>query len=255
MWWRAQNNCVDHAKLIKLNDRGFRNWFNLMCVASENGGILPDLETIAIKLRISQSRAATALGDLVTAKLFDLRQDGKYEPHDWDTWQFKTKEDSDDGVTSSSGEHRGKYVYFVGTIKIGGPIKIGISKNPWARIGELQTSYPDKLALLASFKTRGPSEADLHVLLARFRRQGEWFNLPSPIMDLVLSAYNAKSDYASLLLLLRSSYVVKPDTETYSDKKTLSTVRVERGSSNGVGETSRLSLSPQALETMRKIGA
>jgi hypothetical protein len=65
-WWRAQNACVDNAKLIKLNDRAHRNWFNLSCVANEHGGVLPDIGTVAIKLRLSEARAAAAIAEMVT---------------------------------------------------------------------------------------------------------------------------------------------------------------------------------------------
>jgi hypothetical protein len=91
-WWRAQNSCVDSAKLIKLNDKAHRNWFNLNCVANEHGGVLPDLETIAIKLRITEPRAAAAIAELVAKKLFDQREDGSFVPHDWNQWQYKTDE-------------------------------------------------------------------------------------------------------------------------------------------------------------------
>lgn len=91
-WWRAQNACVDNAKLIKLNDRAHRNWFNLNCVANEHGGVLPDIGTIAIKLRVSEARAAAAIAELVAAKLFDRREDGSYVPHDWNQWQYRTDE-------------------------------------------------------------------------------------------------------------------------------------------------------------------
>jgi hypothetical protein len=91
-WWRAQNSCVDNAKLIKLNDRAHRNWFNLNCVANEHGGVLPDLETVAIKLRVTAPRAAAAIAELVAKKLFDQREDGSFVPHDWNQWQYKTDE-------------------------------------------------------------------------------------------------------------------------------------------------------------------
>lgn len=89
-WWRAQNACVDNPKLIKLSDRAHRNWFNLNCVANENGGVLPDLATISIKLRMPESRAAAAIAELVTKRLFDQREDGSFVPHDWEQWQYKS---------------------------------------------------------------------------------------------------------------------------------------------------------------------
>lgn len=91
-WWRAQNACVDNAKLIKLSDRAHRNWFNLNCVANEHGGVLPDIETVAIKLRVSKPKAAAAIAEMVTAKLFDQREDGTFVPHDWQQWQYRTDE-------------------------------------------------------------------------------------------------------------------------------------------------------------------
>jgi hypothetical protein len=75
-WWRAQNSCVDHAKLIKLSDKAHRNWFNLVCVASAHAGVLPDIATIAIKLRMTEARCAAAIAELVAARLFDQREDG-----------------------------------------------------------------------------------------------------------------------------------------------------------------------------------
>lgn len=89
-WWRAQNNCVDSTKLLLLNDRAFRNWFNLMCVASSNEGILPDIKHVAVHLRLTPGRAAVAIAELVAAGLFDKREDERYEPHEWDEWQFKS---------------------------------------------------------------------------------------------------------------------------------------------------------------------
>lgn len=89
-WWRAQNSCIDNAKLILLNDRAHRNWFNLMCLASDNNGVLPDMKIMAVKMRVPASRVATGLAELVGAGLFDKREDGSFVPHDWDVWQFKS---------------------------------------------------------------------------------------------------------------------------------------------------------------------
>jgi hypothetical protein len=106
-WWRAQNSCVDHAKLIKLGDKAHRNWFNLVCVASAHGGVLPDLATIAIKLRMTQARCAAAIAELVAAKLFDQQEVGSFAPHDWDEFQYRT--DANDPTNARrQAEHRKK---------------------------------------------------------------------------------------------------------------------------------------------------
>lgn len=89
-WWRAQNGSVDNTKLIKLSDKAHRNWYNLNCVANANGGVLPGLEDVALKLRMTPARAAVAIAELVSRRLFDKRDDGSFIPHDWNEWQFKT---------------------------------------------------------------------------------------------------------------------------------------------------------------------
>ena len=53
---------------------------------------MPDLETVAIKLRVTAPRAAAAIAELVAKKLFDQREDGSFVPHDWNQWQYKTDE-------------------------------------------------------------------------------------------------------------------------------------------------------------------
>jgi len=89
-WWRAQNSCVDNAKLIKLSNKEHRNWFNLNCVANEYGGVLPDFDTISVKLRMTKRRAYAAVAELVAKNLFDQREDGSFVPHDWNQWQYQT---------------------------------------------------------------------------------------------------------------------------------------------------------------------
>jgi hypothetical protein len=61
-------------------------------VANEHGGVLPDIGTVAIKLRLSEARAAAAIAEMVVHKLFDKREDGSFVPHDWNQWQYKTDE-------------------------------------------------------------------------------------------------------------------------------------------------------------------
>lgn len=87
-WWRAYDEAVDDPKLILLSDKAHRAWFNLMCIASANGGILPNIKVIAVKLRVSTQRAAAAITELVSAGLLDKRDDGGFEPHNWAGRQF-----------------------------------------------------------------------------------------------------------------------------------------------------------------------
>src|ERR1700759_996963 len=89
-WWRAYDEAVDDPKLILLSDRAHRAWFNLMCIASLHGGSLPDIKVVAVKLRVTTQRAAAAIAELVQAGLFDRRDDGSFEPHNWNARQYKS---------------------------------------------------------------------------------------------------------------------------------------------------------------------
>jgi len=88
-WWRASDGSIDHPKLLKLSDAMHRAWFTLMCIASANGGSLPPLEDIALRLREKPARIATWIAHLVAGELFD-NDGGIFKPHNWDKRQYKT---------------------------------------------------------------------------------------------------------------------------------------------------------------------
>jgi hypothetical protein len=88
-WWRAYDAAIDHEKLLLLTDRQHRGWFNLMCLASANGGQLPEMRIMALKLRMSSAKVAGLLAELQAARLFD-EVDGKITPHNWNSRQYKT---------------------------------------------------------------------------------------------------------------------------------------------------------------------
>lgn len=93
-WWRAYEEAVDDPKLIMLSDRAHRAWFNLMCVTSANGGTLPDVKIIAIKLRLTLAKTQTVVAEIKSAGLLD-ETDGVLRPHNWDGRQFKSDVSTD----------------------------------------------------------------------------------------------------------------------------------------------------------------
>lgn len=68
-------------------------------------------------------------------------------------------------------------VYIVQCTKTG-VIKIGVSNNPLLRIKAIQTSYPYPLSLVRTIDSPHPlkTEKGLHVALADFKLNGEWFD-------------------------------------------------------------------------------
>jgi len=94
-WWRAHDDSVDHPKLLLLTDRQHRAWYNLMCLASENGGAIPEMRVVALKLRMSTSRAFDVVSELITARLFDDDGNGNITPHNWGKRQFHSDVSTD----------------------------------------------------------------------------------------------------------------------------------------------------------------
>lgn len=88
-WWRAYDEAVDDPKLQKLPAELFRAWFNICCITSQNGGVLPDIETIAFKLRCKPSKAEQLIESLKGAGLIDVTDEGS-APHNWKARQFKS---------------------------------------------------------------------------------------------------------------------------------------------------------------------
>lgn len=88
-WFRFYNEVVDDPKVQKLPPIVFRTWVNFMCIASKHGGVLPEIEDIAYRLRVTPMRAGAMLDQLVYAGLFEWT-DGIAHPHNWQGRQFQS---------------------------------------------------------------------------------------------------------------------------------------------------------------------
>lgn len=85
---------------------------------------------------------------------------------------------------------------FVYIIKMAGTnmYKVGISKDPEARLGQLQIGNPFKLTIVNRFSDSKPKllEHVLHLVLSDKNKRGEWFEL-------------TKSEYKTLVLNIKAS--------------------------------------------------
>lgn len=83
-----------------------RAWYTLLCVASANGGQLPPVADIALRLRVKPEKIASWIAALVDGGLID-NVDGIFKPHNWDRRQYKT--DARDGTGAArQRKHREK---------------------------------------------------------------------------------------------------------------------------------------------------
>jgi len=81
---------INDPKTLRLSDATFRGWVLLLCVASNNGGVLPPMADLEIHLRMKPQRIAALLVELVARELFDKLEDGTFKPHNWDKRQYKS---------------------------------------------------------------------------------------------------------------------------------------------------------------------
>lgn len=81
-----------------------------------------------------------------------------------------------------------KHLYIIGDYhNINGPVKIGISQDPMARIKQLQTGNNITLFFLMcqAINNAATIEKSLHELLMPFKVRGEWFVLPPATVQAV----------------------------------------------------------------------
>lgn len=93
-WWRAYSRARHDPKLLRLTDKDFRWWFNLVCSASDNGGVLPSHADLAVEFRVSGATMTRALDSLVLAGLLDHDETG-IRPHNWNALQYQSDVSTD----------------------------------------------------------------------------------------------------------------------------------------------------------------
>src|SRR5437870_1993079 len=89
-WWRAYDEALHDPKLIALTDKLHRIWFNLLCIASKHGGVLPAMSVVAIELRVTVIKATEYVSSLVSVGLIDTLEMGEFVPHNWQRRQFQS---------------------------------------------------------------------------------------------------------------------------------------------------------------------
>lgn len=76
-----------------------------------------------------------------------------------------------------------EYVYF---LKTGSFVKIGFSKNPVYRSGEMATAFSQDIDWLLAFRGSRAIEKQLHVRFAAYHQKGEWFRFGEPLERAIL---------------------------------------------------------------------
>lgn len=217
-WFRTYADIVDNTKirLLAFEDR----WHFVALCALKCDGLLDDPQDeyyerkIAIKLGVQVREL-----DEIKRRLMDVKLiDADYQPVKWEMRQHR-KVDLPDGESLDG--YKG-YVYFISDSNLE-TVKIGYSKNPWARVKDLQTGRTAKLSVVATLRTTEVSENDIHGIFEDERESGEWFRVSPRIQGLIKAIKAKELPDASAVADYVSNYVATTketdtDTEVISPK-------------------------------------
>lgn len=239
-WFRMYSEWASDPVVQSLSFDDQRHHAVLLCLKC-NGTLDRDIATAQrerIILRGLGLDAVTA-GE-VKRRLLEVGLINKsWQPNGWDKRQFSSRH----GVAGAAPEGRA-YIYFIGATN-GDKVKIGYSKNPWARLKDFQTATTELLRVVATVSTTENSETHIHKLLKELRIDGEWYSRNGDINNIIseIDANNIQTDYdvANYVAQLRATTT---DTEqiqsrTDTDKKNIVrlppdvTLAVEQKPKNG----------------------
>jgi len=215
-WFRLYADIVDDDKLrlLAFEDR----WHFVALCSLKCEGLLDRIDDplrerkIAVKMGVQQRELDEIKRRLMEVGLID----NNLHPLKWDKRQYK-KPNLPDGEDL---EGFNGYVYFIADIKLT-TVKIGFSKNPWARVKEFQTGRPEKLSVVATVKTTGVSEIDIHDLFSDERAAGEWFTastrIRSVIKQIKAKGLKTSSDVVDYVNSYVATKIATTETETDTD--------------------------------------
>jgi len=152
-------------------------WLQIMVSASQSGdrGTYEVLEEdISSSLDASDDSVAAIIKAMQGRVLDGKRLTG------WERRQ-PSREDGSEGKGKAPGSN---YVYYV-VATDSDVVKIGISRNPWSRVKDLQTGSASSFELLATLKTDVRSERELHKFFQDSRISGEWFRRSKALNSLI----------------------------------------------------------------------
>lgn len=93
-WFRFYNDVINNPKVQCLPDDTFKAWVNILCLASQNDGKIPNLDYLSFALRMPLHAVTGHIDVLFAAGLID-EKNGQRTPHNWAKRQFKSDTSKD----------------------------------------------------------------------------------------------------------------------------------------------------------------
>jgi len=219
-WFRLYHEFITDPIIQSLSFEDQRHYLGVLCLKAS--GVLD--RKLSPKLRtgiISKGLGITnedATG--VQARLMEIGLvDDQWQPLAWDKRQFQVRSGV---VATPPGGNAKAYVYFIGEVD-GSEVKIGYSKNPWARVKDFQTGNVKQLLVIATVATTESSEVATADAFKAARITGEWYTKTPIICSVIKEIQQKRIKTEERLLNYVAGYVVATkDTDTEADIQTTS---------------------------------
>jgi len=135
-----------------------------------------------VRVRVEDLASALDVDDAAIEIILNAMQGRVLAGDDLSGWAERqpAREDGAEGGKAPGSN----YVYYVATTD-SDVVKVGISRNPWSRVRDLQTGSAEQFTLLATLKTDARSEFAIHDFFKATRVKGEWFSRSPALNSLI----------------------------------------------------------------------
>ena len=92
-WFRFYHEALNDPKVQSLEPELFKHWVNLLCIASQHDGYLPEICNVSFLLRVTVSDVTCIIEALQGHGLIDVSSNqhaANYKMHGWDKRQYKS---------------------------------------------------------------------------------------------------------------------------------------------------------------------
>jgi len=207
-WFRLYAEFISDPIIQCLSFEDQRHYVGILCL--KGSGLLdkklvePTRNTIIIKsLGLDQKSSGEVKQRLIDMDLVT----NDWEPKAWNKRQF---------ITGETTKKDRNYIYFIGT-EDKKSIKIGMSKNPWSRVRELQTGNNQKINVITTLATtEATTDREVHELFPTTKIHGEWFEWDSNISQVIERIINKEIKTTKELLSSKPVVDLRSNTTSVS---------------------------------------
>jgi len=153
-WIKVHRSLMSNAEWVQLSDKDKGQLISIWMLAADKDGEIPDNPTLVMRMALLESTP-----DLNKFKELGFLADNN---------------EADSSAQEDLEQDKAGKIYF---IKLKNTVKIGFSKNPWARLSQLKCGMPYEPELICSVNGSMDEEKELHSLFEEYQINREWFDL------------------------------------------------------------------------------